>query len=55
MKFSIGPHDPIKIRVELTLYHGCEKLVETVVMEDAYFSNNVEFNKWVDFGDLRYC
>jgi hypothetical protein len=45
----------MKIKVELDLYHGCEKLVETQVVEEVYFSNNVVFDKWTNFGDLRYC
>ena len=55
LRFSIGNLAPMKIKVELDLYHGCEKLVETQVVEEVYFSNNVVFDKWTNFGDLRYC
>ena len=54
--FSIGNYTPTKIKIECTLYHGCEKLVETQVLEDnTWFSNNILINKWTDFGKLRYC
>ena len=46
---------PLKIRVECTLYHGAEKLVENEVSAEVYFSNNIIINKWVDFGNLKYC
>lgn len=55
LRFSIGNYTPLKVKVELDLYHGCEKLVETQVVQEVYFSNNVQFNKWTHFGDLRYC
>ena len=55
MRFSIGNYTPWKIKISFDLYHGCEKLVETNVVEEVYFSNNVQINKWVDFGKLRYC
>lgn len=55
MRFSIGNYTPLKIKIECTLYHGCEKLVEQVVVEEVYFSNNIVINKWTDFANLRYC
>ena len=55
LRFSLGNFIPMKIKVELDLYHGCEKLVETQVVQEVFFSNNVHFNKWTNFGNLRYC
>jgi hypothetical protein len=55
MRFSLGNLTPYKIKIECDLYHGCEKLVETKVVEEVYFSNNVLFDKWCNFGELRYC
>ena len=53
---SLGNYTPTKIKIECTLYHGCEKLVDTQVLEDnTWFSNNILINKWTDFGKLRYC
>ena len=46
---------PYKIKIEMDLYHGCEKLVNNRVIEEVYFSNNISINKWKNFGDLRYC
>ena len=47
---------PTKIKMELTLYHGCELLVEKQIIEsNTWFSNNVLINKSVNFGALRYC
>lgn len=37
------------------MFHGCEKLVETQVCQEVFFSNNIYINKWCDFGSLRYC
>ena len=37
------------------MFHGCEKLVQNQVIQEVYFSNNVQINKWTDFGNLRYC
>ena len=55
LRFSIGNFTPMKIKVDFTLYHGAEKLVEQVVTEEVYFSNNIVFNKWSNFKNLRYC
>lgn len=55
IRFSLGNLTPYKIRLEIDLYHGCEKLVQNTVVEEIYFSNNLHFNKWCNFGDLRYC
>lgn len=55
LKFSIGNNTPLRIRIDCYLYHGAEKLVERSVSAEVYFSNNVAINKWVDFGNLRYC
>lgn len=55
LRFCVGNHMPFKIKVEMTLYHGCEKLVEQCEIEEVYFSNNVHFDKWINFGNLRYC
>ena len=54
-RYSLGNFTPFKIKIEFDLYHGCEKLVETRIIEEVYFSNNVLFDKWVNFRDLRYC
>ena len=51
----MGNFTPHKIRLEFDLYHGCEKLYDTRVIEEVYFSNNIHINKWANFGDLRYC
>ena len=55
LRFSVGNQSPLKIRVDCFLYHGAEKLVQQSVCGEAFFSNNVLVNKWVDFGNLRYC
>ena len=55
LRFSVGNLTPLKIRIDCYLYHGAEKLVERSVHAEVYFSNNVAINKWVDFGNLRYC
>lgn len=55
MRFSIGNFTPLKIRIDCDLFHGCERLVETQVSAEVYFSNNIIVNRWVDFGNLRYC
>jgi len=34
IRFSIGNYTPIKIKVVCNLYHGCEKLVDTQVVEE---------------------
>ena len=44
---------PIKIKVHCTLYHGCEKLAETVVADEQYFHNTVRFDEWIEFENLR--
>jgi len=41
--------------VECTLYHGCEKICETVCSRDVSFNSNVSFNQLITFGDLKYC
>ena len=33
LTFSVGTYTPTKIKIECTLYHGCEKLVEEQVIE----------------------
>jgi hypothetical protein len=55
LRFSLGNLTPSIIKIEMGLYHGCEKLVEKQVIQETYFSNNVSFNHWVNFGNLRYC
>lgn len=56
LRFSIGNYTPTKIKIECTLYHGCEKLVEKQVIEsNTWFSNNIQINKQTNFGKLRYC
>jgi hypothetical protein len=55
LRFSIGNFTPMKIKIQFDLFHGCEKLVQSQVIQEVYFSNNVQINKWTDFGNLRYC
>ena len=45
----------MKIKIQFDLFHGCEKLVQNQVIQEVYFSNNIQINKWTDFGNLRYC
>lgn len=46
---------PHKLRVECTLYHGCEKICEPVYSKDVYFNSTVSFNQLITFGDIKYC
>jgi hypothetical protein len=41
--------------VECTLYHGCEKICETVSSKDVFFNSSVSFNQLITFGDIKYC
>jgi len=55
IKFQFGNLTPIKLRVECTLYHGCEKICETVSSKDVFFNSSVSFNQLITFGDIKYC
>jgi len=46
---------PMKIQLECTLYHGCEKLTETAYSDEQYFNNTIRFDEWIEFENLRYC
>lgn len=46
---------PLKLQVECTLYHGCEVLTQGVFSDEAYFSNTIHYDQWINFGNLRYC
>lgn len=55
LEYKFGKLTPIKLRVECTLYHGCEKICDTVCSKDVSFGSNVKFNQLITFGDLKYC
>lgn len=58
MRFDFGELTPIKIRVDCTIYHGCDELLETGSVQksiEVYFSQNVTFDQMISFGSLKYC
>ena len=50
---------PIKIRVDCTIYHGCDELLEKSnskkQSKSVYFSPNVTFDQVISFENLKYC
>ena len=50
---------PLSLRVECTVYHGCDKLLDggssTQTTRQVYFTQNINFNEQIVFGELRYC
>lgn len=50
---------PLKIRVECTIYHGCDELLEKgkskQVSKEMYFDQNISFDQMISFDNLKYC
>ena len=59
LKWDFGDLTPIKIRVDCTLYHGCDPLLHdsgsTRKSKEVYLSQTVCFDQQIMFEGLRYC
>ena len=59
MKWDFGDYTPIKIRVDCTLYHGCDPLLDesgsTRKSKEVFLSQTVSFDQQIMFEGLRYC
>lgn len=57
-----GYYTPVKLRVDCTLYHGCDPLLDDqdskVSSTEVYLGQNISFDQIIKFGKLkplRYC
>ena len=54
-----GDYTPVKIRVDCTLLHGCDPLLEgddsTRRSKEVYLAQTVNLNQVIKFKELRYC
>ena len=59
LKWDFGNYTPIKIRVDCTLYHGCDPLLagerSTRKSKEVYLTQTLSFNQVIKFEGLRYC